>query len=144
MKEEFKERNERQLGIKLKIVKSGNSNVFNEWNKYCGITEDEFINALEWLADDPRTPLGNPTREIGVVPTDDGRNKIYGDKFPHKKSMFPYDENKIKTEIKKLEMTYTTKYDDEGNAHEEYWGSFDIDTGMRSGIHFVINIESRV
>lgn len=52
--------------IKAKIVRAGNSKVFNNWHDHAGITEAEFIDGLRWLCDDPM-PDGRLTRELGCM-----------------------------------------------------------------------------
>lgn len=55
--------------IKKKIVLSGDSKVFTEWQKFVPtLTEQEFISNLEWLCNDPQDELGRLTRRIGLTP----------------------------------------------------------------------------
>ncbi len=44
--------NQWRLEKKIELVKSGQSRVFKEWQLYGGITEEEFIEGLKWLAED--------------------------------------------------------------------------------------------
>ena len=46
-----------------------NSKIFKNWCEHSTITEDEFVEALGWLHDDPRDEQGRMTREIGLTPT---------------------------------------------------------------------------
>ena len=52
--------------IKEKIVKSGNSRVFNAWHESADITMEAFLDGLRWLCDDPM-PDGRLTRELGCI-----------------------------------------------------------------------------
>lgn len=49
--------------IAEKIVKAGNSQVFDYWNKFGQVTQEEFMEAVKWLCDDPM-PNGQITREV--------------------------------------------------------------------------------
>lgn len=138
------EENRYYLNLKKEIMRDGNSEVFKEWQRYCSITEEEFVEALEWLAEDPMTPLGRPTRAIGAIPTRDGHNKAICDKFPEQAKSFPYDESKIKSKIKKLEYRYEFLQNCYGEDVERRIGSFDIDTGIRDDVKFIIDIKSRI
>ena len=46
-----------------------NSKIFLNWCEHSTITEEEFVEALGWLHDDPRDDQGRMTREIGLTPT---------------------------------------------------------------------------
>lgn len=55
--------------VKKKIVLSGESKVFAEWQKFVPtLTEQEFIKNLEWLCSDPLDEQGRLTRRIGLTP----------------------------------------------------------------------------
>lgn len=56
----------RTLEAKKKAVEEGKSRIFANWQKFAGITKEEFIDALEWLHDDPM-PDGKLTRELGCT-----------------------------------------------------------------------------
>lgn len=58
--------NNTRYEIKEKIVKSGNSRVFQSWHENAGITMEEFLDGLRWLCNDPMTD-GHLTRELGCV-----------------------------------------------------------------------------
>ena len=47
----------------IKSVKAGNSKVFKNWHEHAGITEDEFIEGLNWLYDDPLYNDGNGSED---------------------------------------------------------------------------------
>lgn len=144
MTKEFKERNKWLFDVKMKVLKSSNSKVFKERNRYCGIQEDEFIEALEWLAEDPRTPLGRPTRAIGITLNSDGFNKVYADKYPNRPEAFPYDDRKIRSEMKKLDCFYKSDTNSSGEPVERFVGTFDPETGIRRDMSFRIDIEDRI
>jgi hypothetical protein len=57
------------LDAKKKIVEAGNSRKLKEWQKYSTVTKEEFLDALEWLCDDPLNQWHRPTREVGLTPT---------------------------------------------------------------------------
>lgn len=50
--------------IKEKIVRAGNSKIFQNWHEYTGIDMETFIDGLRWLCDDP-LPEGKLSRELG-------------------------------------------------------------------------------
>lgn len=97
---------------KAKIVRKGGSEVFANWHK-CGlITEDEFLEALEWLCDDPEdAPGGRMTREIGLEVTPDMETKLFmgGPATDMEKAAFggSWDESKLRGRIVKLHRVYT-------------------------------------
>ncbi len=57
--------------IKEKIVKAGNSIVFNTWHKR-GVSEEDFLEGLKWVCDDPLRDGGYDgrwlTRALGCEP----------------------------------------------------------------------------
>lgn len=61
--------------IKEKIVKNGQSEIFKNWNKFSGISKEDFLKGLKWVCEDPEQDFGNEiirmTRELGC--TRDGR-----------------------------------------------------------------------
>lgn len=67
MNEREKEFREWQYKTVEKIVKSGESKVFNNWHEYTGISMESFLEACKWLLEDPfvDTPAGKKmSREI--------------------------------------------------------------------------------
>ena len=62
---------------KKKIVESGASAIFENWRQVSGIEEQEFLDALEWVCDDPHARDGKLEREIGLVVTPDGEMKRF-------------------------------------------------------------------
>lgn len=54
---------------KKKIVLENRSRVFKEWAKHSAITKEEFVDALEWVCDDPLDEYSRLTRGIGLEPT---------------------------------------------------------------------------
>lgn len=54
------------LDTKLKILYAGGSKVFENWNRYTGITMDAFADGLRWLCADPLDEKGRLTREMGL------------------------------------------------------------------------------
>ena len=66
--------------LKKKIVRSGGSQVFNEWQKYASISESDFLEALEWVCGDAFDLENRRTRYIGLEPNRIVKLKaIYGD-----------------------------------------------------------------
>ena len=56
--------------IKERIVRAGNSKVFQSWQENAGISMDEFIEGLRWLCNDPKNggKCGKRlTRELGCI-----------------------------------------------------------------------------
>ena len=51
------------------FIFNSNSKIFLNWCEHSTITEEEFVEALGWLHDDPRDDQGRMTREIGLTPT---------------------------------------------------------------------------
>lgn len=60
------EERSRILEGKKKAVAEGKSRIFVNWNRFAGITQADFLAALEWLHDDPMTD-GKLTRELGCT-----------------------------------------------------------------------------
>lgn len=53
---------------KVKIVSSGSSKIFNDWQSALpNMTEEMFLKEVKWLCDDPCDELGRLTREIGLT-----------------------------------------------------------------------------
>ena len=50
----------------IRIVKAGDSRVFNSWHKNAGVTMEDFLDGLRWLCEDPMTD-GRLTRELGCI-----------------------------------------------------------------------------
>ena len=53
------------LETKIKIVREGGSKVFEDWHKHFGVTEEDFVDGLRWLDEDPLNEWGRMTRELG-------------------------------------------------------------------------------
>ena len=52
----------------IERVKAGKSKTFNNWHEFTGISEDSYIAALKWLADDPMVIINGKerlSREVG-------------------------------------------------------------------------------
>lgn len=82
-----REERTRALEAKKKAVINGTCRVFNNWNKFAGVTKEEFVSALEWLHDDPMTD-GKLTRELGcTMPANAGiledKRETWGDMPEH-------------------------------------------------------------
>lgn len=137
--------NQWRLEKKIELVKSGQSRVFKEWQLYGGITEEEFIEGLKWLAEDPMTEKGNPTREISIIPTQDAIEKIWLEKGePWSKMVTEIDEDNLKTEIIKIERLYEVRYDEDGKPYDWFTGRRDVKTGYRTNAKFFINIRDYI
>ena len=67
---------------KKKIVLEGESKIFKNWAEHSTITQEEFLEALEWLCNDPcngGSTKNRMTREIGLTPTEIVKlNRCYG------------------------------------------------------------------
>jgi hypothetical protein len=114
---------------KKKIVEAGNSHVFNEWHRLTNgaITMEDFIDALEWLCDDPcnggRTH-DKLTRELCLKLNRDAYNRervsrlnefqreVYG-------SAFPYDEEKVSGCLVRAKRVYGTAPDTPMGFYDE-------------------------
>lgn len=115
------------LKRKIELVKNGQSKVFENWKEYGLITEDEFIEALNWLCSDPLTGDGNLTREIALMVTKDMENKILSERTDgSEKFADDYDQNNLKGEIVKLERKYS-KYETIDGWKEKFAGFYRID-----------------
>lgn len=73
---------ENGFNYKREIVLSGNSQILKNWTELTGISADEFLEALEWVCNDPLTEWGRITRKIGltengIVKLDVVRTKAY-------------------------------------------------------------------
>ena len=63
-----RERISRSFEIKRKIVDSGDSYIFKNWQKLVpSLAKSDFLIALYWLCEDPLTVHGKLTREIGLT-----------------------------------------------------------------------------
>ena len=54
--------------VKKRIVESGNSEVFNNWHEWTGVSMESFVEALEWLCSDPLNEDGKALRGIACEP----------------------------------------------------------------------------
>lgn len=55
--------------IKKNLVLNNKSQIFKNWKEHSTITKEDFIEALEWLCDDPMNKQNRCTREIALTPT---------------------------------------------------------------------------
>lgn len=59
--------------IKKRIVESGNSTIFAQWQRFCpSLTKEKFIENLKWLCEDPGIEINGTMkmlRELGLTPT---------------------------------------------------------------------------
>lgn len=54
--------------IKAKIVLSGNSSIFKNWQSLLpNLSEEMFLSSLKWVCEDPNADSGKLTREIGLT-----------------------------------------------------------------------------
>lgn len=51
-----------------RIIKEGKSEILKNWKKHSKITDEEFIENLKWVREDPLDEKGRITREIGLTP----------------------------------------------------------------------------
>ena len=63
------------INIKKKIVENGSSKVFKDWSEHSTVTMEDFLEALQWVCNDPAKEGEPLTREIGLTP--DGIVKIH-------------------------------------------------------------------
>ena len=113
----IKDSMERSIGmsgfeIKKKIVQEGGSRIFKNWNAVSGITEEEFLEALEWVCDDPNADDGLLTREIGLLVTQDAERKAFMldpnvNELAKKAYGGEWDESKTRGCIIKLKRVYS-------------------------------------
>lgn len=52
--------------IKKRIIESGESSVLKEWQRYSSISKEDFLEAVEWVCQDPFDARGRITRKIGL------------------------------------------------------------------------------
>ena len=114
------------LRHKTAQVKAGESKVFNNWKEWGLVTEEEFIDALTWLCDDPLNEDGRLTRELAMLETEDMRNKKLSERGGGwARFASAYDESNLKGELVKLKRVY----DKCGN----FVGFYRVDTGLHFG-----------
>lgn len=113
------------LKHKTAQVKAGRSKVFQNWKEWGLVTEDEFIDALTWLCDDPLTEDGKLTRELAMIETEDMWKKQMMSRPNGHKYASSYDESNLKGELVKLKRVY----DKCGN----FVGFYRVDTGLHFG-----------
>lgn len=58
--------NKSKFAVKEKIVRLGNSTVFQSWHEHTGVDMETFIDGVRWLCDDPM-PDGRLSRELGSI-----------------------------------------------------------------------------
>lgn len=58
------------FNYKKNLVVTGKSRIFKNWHEHVGVTQEDFLEALEWVCADPLNAAGKMTREIG--PRKDG------------------------------------------------------------------------
>ncbi len=114
------------LNHKTAQVKAGESRVYKNWKEWGLVTEEEFIDALTWLCDDPLNEDGKLTRGLAMLESKDMREKKLSERTDGgEKFALPYDESKLKGELVKLKRAY----DERGN----FVGFYRIDTGFHFG-----------
>ncbi len=118
------------LEKKIYRVKSGKSEIFEEWKKYGLIAEEEFIEALEWLAEDELLEDKHTTREIGFNMSRHMKNKLLSEKTDgSEKFARPYDETKLKGKLVKLGKSWGKVYCPDGSHWYDFRGFYDAETG---------------
>ena len=127
---------ENNFEIKKRIVEEGNSKVFKEWASRAGITEEEFIEGIRWLCEDPCNggAAGNRiTRGLGCV----AKERICD--LPENDPLYERPNRvKIKTGLHRLRYTYN----DYG-----FCDILDEETGdlwMHSPIKASINVRDKI
>lgn len=89
-----------------RLVKSGNSSVYDEWHRLGLISPEAFLDALDWVRADPM-PDGRRVRAAGLVASPDMERKLMGESGGSMYAM-PYDETKLAGHIELLEASYTS------------------------------------
>ena len=108
------------VGRLAQEVREGRSKVFENWHRYGLVTEDEFIEGLEWLHADPLDGQGRLTRELGLRISPDMRRKLDGEQDATYAS--PYDETRLKGELVRLRQVY--------DSLGSFYGYYRVDDGM--------------
>jgi hypothetical protein len=64
---------------KKRIVQAGESRICNNWVEHTDVTPQDFLEALEWVCEDPFDEEGRITREIGLEQNRIVRLQIFRD-----------------------------------------------------------------
>lgn len=64
---------------KKRVVQAGKSRICNNWVEHTDITPQDFLDALEWVCEDPFDEEGRITREIGLEQNRIVRLQIFRD-----------------------------------------------------------------
>lgn len=91
-----------------KLVDSGKSKLFENWNEIGNISIDEFLAGYKWLSEDPLDEKGRISRDIGLEVTKDAQNKFMLVHNPEQAKIIgikTYDSNNLKGKMVKLNRT---------------------------------------
>lgn len=124
--------------IKKKIISSGNSKIFNNWHEVAEISENEFLEALKWVCEDPCDDNNYETRSMGLVVTEDTKNRQIVKSNPEQAKMLSltYNPENIRGSIKKL-----TRHYDNATGKVEF---FDKETNKSWEGNIILSCRDRV
>ena len=88
-------------------VEAGKSKTFNDWHKFTGVSKDNYIAALKWLANDPMVVINGKERLSREVGCRRNGELIYGKRYYFRNGEFngvyPIDKK-----LTRLDFPYTS------------------------------------
>lgn len=95
---------EQKLVVMKNLVKSGNSEIFNNWKEYGLISEEDFIKGIEWMVDEPFDDKGRIVKDLGLYINPNMEQKRLNEQYPD--FSMPFDKNDLNGKIFKIRRSY--------------------------------------
>lgn len=106
---------EQKLAVMKNLVKSGNSEIFNNWKEYGLISEEDFIKGIEWMVDEPLDDKGRIVKDLGLYINPNMEQKRLNEQYPD--FSMPFDKNDLNGKIFKIRRSY----DNSGSRVFSFW-----------------------
>lgn len=95
---------EQKLAVMKNLVKSGNSEIFNNWKEYGLISEEDFIKGIEWMVDEPFDDKGRIVKDLGLYINPNMEQKRLNEQYTD--FSMPFDKNDLNGKIFKIRRSY--------------------------------------
>lgn len=95
---------EQKLAVMKNLVKSGNSEIFNNWKEYGLISEEDFIKGIEWMVDEPFDGKGRIVKDLGLYINPNMEQKRLNEQYPD--FSMPFDKKDLNGKIFKIRRSY--------------------------------------
>lgn len=105
--EEMPEKAKKAFEAKKKLVNENKSEIFKEWNKFSGITKEEFVKGIKWLEADPMVEVGGKERASRAIGCKKDGTLEYGEIYYFKsfKAIYPINLNLSGLDFPKMSIS---------------------------------------